>query len=283
MKDNVPNVFLSWSGDKSREVAERFKELFTDVFDPTIKCFISTRDIVGGRRGTAALAEELEKCNYGIFFVDSKNVRAPWLQFEAGAISKMVSDSRVMVLLLDNAVGCLNDTPLSDFQYKLFNKEHVKSIFEEIIDYFEQKESKDSYLKRFEREWDTFYEKAEKILSAEQKDNDVKNDENDELKTIQKMLIDVQNFLKSEYSQTLKEGAGIVSELKKMLINMDSDDLKDMKMRFKVQRYELIFQKIVQEIEAVLDSIENNKDCNVQELKEKLNNIIVKTMPLLDD
>ncbi len=283
MKESTPCVFFSWSGDRSKKVAEEFRELFKGVFDPIIDCFLSTRDIAPGARSIQILFEKLEKCNYGICFIDSENARAPWIQFEAGALSKMVADSQVMVLLLDNNTESLQGTPLFEFQHKLFNKEHIQSIFEEIIELFEQLASKDSYMKRFENGWNVFYENSNSILSNVQNEMDTQNTEKDELNTIKKMLVDVQNLLKIEYGQTVRESVGLVNELKKIMLNMAPDDLKDMKMRFKVQRYELVFQQNIQSIEAIIDSIESDGNYSTEELIEKLNNIIGRTMSLLED
>lgn len=283
MKESTPCVFFSWSGERSQRVAEEFRELFKGVFAPTIDCFVSSRDIAAGARSIQTLFEKLEKCNYGICFVDSENAKAPWMHFEAGALSKMVADSRVMVLLLDNNTERLQGTPLFEFQHKLFNKEHIKSIFEEIVEAFEQGNIKDQYLKRFEDGWNTFNENSNKILTNVQNEDDVQSIEGNELNAIKKMLVDVQNLLKTEYGQNVRESVGLVNELKKIMLNMVPDDLKDMKMRFKVQRYELIFQQNVQNIEEIIDNVENDSNYSTEELVEKLNKIIGRTMSLLED
>lgn len=283
MKESTPCVFFSWSGERSKKVAEEFQDLFKGVFDPVIDCFLSTRDIAPGTRSVQILFEKLEKCNYGICFIDSENVRAPWIQFEAGALSKMVVDSQVMVLLLDNNTESLQGTPLFEFQHKLFNKEHIQSIFEEIIKLFDQVSSRDSFLKRFENGWDNFYENSSKILANVQNEIDMQNTEKDELNTIKKMLVDVQNLLKIDYGQTVRESVGLVNELKKIMLNMSPDNINDMKMRFKVQRYEMVFEQNIQSIEELIDNIESEGNYSTEEIIEKLNNIIGRTMSLLED
>lgn len=283
MKESTPCVFFSWSGERSKKVAEEFQDLFKGVFDPVIDCFLSTRDIAPGTRSVQILFEKLEKCNYGICFIDSENVRAPWIQFEAGALSKMVADSQVMVLLLDNNTESLQGTPLFEFQHKLFNKEHIQSIFEEIIKLFDQVSSRDSFLKRFENGWDNFYENSNKILANVQNEIDMQNTEKDELNTIKKMLVDVQNLLKIDYGQTVRESVGLVNELKKIMLNMSPDNINDMKMRFKVQRYEMVFEQNIQSIEELIDNIEIEGNYSTEEIIEKLNNIIGRTMSLLED
>ena len=283
MKESKPCVFFSWSGERSKKVAEAFQDIFKEVFDPVIECFLSTRDIAPGARSIQILFDKLEKCNYGICFIDSENVTAPWIQFEAGALSKMVENSKVMILLLDNNTECLQGTPLFAFQHKLFNREHIQSIFEEIIKLFDQESSKESFLKRFEKSWGSFSERSNKILANVQNEIDIQNTNKDELNTIKKMLIDVQNLLKNDYSETIKESVGVVTELKKIMLNMSPDKLRDMKMRFKVQRYEIAFQQNIQSIEELIDNIESEGNYSTEEIIEKLNNIIGRTMSLLED
>lgn len=93
------------------------------------------------------------------------------------------------------------------------------------------------------------------------------------------MLLNVQNLLKTEYSQTIKDS---ISQLKKIVKSMSPEDLKDMKMQFKVQRYELVFQQIIRNIEEIIDDLES-EDYAIDVVREKLNNIIGRTMSLIND
>lgn len=289
---NTPYVFLSWSGEQSRKVAEAFRELFSSVFTPTIKSFISSKDISAGARSIGTLFEKLEQCNYGVCFINAENFRAPWIQFEVGALSKMTTDSQVMVLLLDeNVINSLYGTPLGEFQHKLFNKEDIKSIFEEIIKIFGHNDDKDSFLQRFDGGWDDFNNKSIAALNEQcaKKEAIEKTDyaEKEELDTIKKMLLNVQNLLKTEYSQTVKDSLNLLEDLKKIVKNMSPEDLKAMKMQFKVQRYELVFQQNIHDIEDVIDDLEDYSgeldDCIVDKVREKLANIIGRTMSLIND
>lgn len=281
---NTPCVFLSWSGEQSKKIADAFSDLFKSVFEPTIKSFMSSRDIGAGDRSIGKLFKMLEKCNYGVCFINAENARAPWIQFEAGALSKIVDDSQVMVLLLDqNSISSLYGTPLAEFQHKLFNKDDVKSIFNEIIKKYGLNDAKESFLKRFDSEWDVFNDKAKEALKEKiVKENVTENiqyAEREDLDTIKKMLLNVQNLLKTEYSQTIKDS---ISQLKKIVKSMSPEDLKDMKMQFKVQRYELVFQQIIRNIEEIIDDLES-EDYAIDVVREKLNNIIGRTMSLIND
>lgn len=292
MKDtNTPYVFLSWSGEQSRKVAKEFSDLFEAVFTPTIKCFMSNKDISPGMRSISKLFEMLEKCNYGVCFINYENARAPWIQFEAGALSKIVDESQVMVLILDDNIDCLYGTPLNEFQHKLFSEDDIRSIFEEIIKKFNLSDEKESFIRRFNINWKEFYDNSYKALVM-QKDNKQNGKvdqfpEKEELDSIKKMLLNMQNILKTDYSQTVRESITLLSELKRILKTITPEELKDMKMQFKVQRYELVFQQNIQNIEDAIDDLDIDGNVinidTIEKVKEKLNNIISRTMSLIND
>jgi hypothetical protein len=88
-------VFISWSGDLSKQVASRLHEWLRSVFvdvDP----WISNRDILPGSRWASDLGAELSEAKFGILCLTTDNLRNPWLLFEAGAISKHLADTRLV-------------------------------------------------------------------------------------------------------------------------------------------------------------------------------------------
>lgn len=122
-------VFLSWSGIKSHKVALVFKGWLPSVIQ-SIKeddIFVSSEDIDKGSRWSSEIAEELEKINFGIIIVTSKNSKAPWLMFEAGALSKFKYTSRVCSFLFDlKEIERIN--PLSQFQSTRFDKDDILKL-----------------------------------------------------------------------------------------------------------------------------------------------------------
>jgi hypothetical protein len=106
-------VFLSWSGDRSRLVATALHEWLPQVIN-AVEPFISS-NIDAGARWQSEVAAELEKTDFGILCVTAENQRAPWLNFEAGALAKVVEASRVVPLAIDlRPAEILN--PLGQFQ-----------------------------------------------------------------------------------------------------------------------------------------------------------------------
>lgn len=130
MSDEV-RVFISWSGDLSREVAVALRDWLPLLFD-RVKPWASDTDIAAGQRGLAEIERELEGTKFGIVVVTAANQSAPWINFEAGALSKTVSregdEQRVVPLLVDLSRPTDLTGPLSQFQAKTADREGVLSL-----------------------------------------------------------------------------------------------------------------------------------------------------------
>lgn len=107
-------VFISWSGDKSRVIAEILRDWLPTIVQ-SLEPFLSTQDIPAGGRGMNVLASELETCSFGILCLTRDNKNRPWVNFEAGAISKTVGASSVVPLLLDLGPNEITG-PITQFQ-----------------------------------------------------------------------------------------------------------------------------------------------------------------------
>lgn len=92
-------VFLSWSGDASRRVAEALREWLPNVVQ-AIEPWMSAEDIEKGARWSSDIAAELAKTKAGVVCVTASNQDAPWLNFEAGALSKTVDKAMVCPYLV---------------------------------------------------------------------------------------------------------------------------------------------------------------------------------------
>jgi hypothetical protein len=126
MMERRMKVFLSWSGDQSRAVAEALKGWLPLVLH-YINPWVSSQDIKAGARWADAVTEELEGSNFGILCLTKDNQSAPWMLFEAGALSNAISAGAVCPYLLDIEIRDLTG-PLSQFQAKKTNETSTREL-----------------------------------------------------------------------------------------------------------------------------------------------------------
>lgn len=125
-KQNM-KLFISWSGKLSHEIAKELKEWFPQVINQ-LKPFVSSESIKKGDRWLLDINSELEQSNFGIVCLTKENLTEPWIMFEAGALSKNISQSRVSCVLFDNLKQNDVDSPLSIFQNTEFNKDEIRKL-----------------------------------------------------------------------------------------------------------------------------------------------------------
>lgn len=109
------DIFLSWSGASSKEVALFFKGYLPAIL-PNVKPWLSETDIQAGEKWANEIEKKLKKCNFGIIFITESNKNEPWLLFEAGALSKQGDVTRVCPYLI--GVTTLQNGPLSHFEWR---------------------------------------------------------------------------------------------------------------------------------------------------------------------
>ena len=121
-------VFISWSGNKSHKVAMVFREWLPSVIQSLIP-YVSSEDIDKGARWSTDIAKELEDSTFGILCVTKDNMHAPWLSFEAGALSKTVDKAFVSPFLFDIKRSEV-DGPILQFQSTIFEKDDIKKLIQ---------------------------------------------------------------------------------------------------------------------------------------------------------
>lgn len=126
-------VFISWSGPVSKAAANAALPLLSDMFDGLV-FFVSNASISAGDRSLNVVHEELNDAVAGILMVTAENQRNPWLNFEAGALARQVSDSKRYVIPLFLQADSLADLklPIGDFHAVLLDEEGVTKMFESL-------------------------------------------------------------------------------------------------------------------------------------------------------
>jgi len=95
-------IFISWSGLESKRAAKIVKSWLKEtVFvEENIEPFMSENDIPAGVDWLSAIKQQLSDCQCAIICLTPKNITAPWINFEGGAISIM-KDKLAIPLLID--------------------------------------------------------------------------------------------------------------------------------------------------------------------------------------
>jgi hypothetical protein len=178
-------IFISWSGERSKDVASSLKNWLSDVFQDD-EIFMSDHDIEAGARWANKLNAELEESSFGIICLTSDNLKAPWLLFEAGALSKAIDESHVVPYLLNlkstNVAG-----PLAQFQSVSADKEGTLKLIRSINEVRERKLLEEKLLKLFNKWWPDLEEKLQ-IIPAVEEDKDIDRSDRALLEEILELL-----------------------------------------------------------------------------------------------
>lgn len=172
-------VFISWSGNTSKKVAELIREWLPTVLQ-TVKPYFTPSDIEKGTRWSSDIAQELDDSMAGIFCVTKENLNSQWLMFEAGAISKKVEQSLVCPILIGLDNSDING-PLTQFQTTLFEKSDFKKLVSDLNNANSDNKLDEAVLHTvFEKFWPELEEKIAAILkkegSADAQGEDVRSD-----------------------------------------------------------------------------------------------------------
>ena len=158
--DRKMKVFVSWSGELSQKFAEALKEWLEQCIQ-SVEVFFSSEDIEKGENWQIKLSNELQDTNYGIVCLTPENIDAPWIHFEAGALSKLL-DSRVMVLAMNINFANIKG-PLKAFQATKFEENDIYKLLKTINGLQEKPLSEEKLKNSFEAFWPLFQTKIENI------------------------------------------------------------------------------------------------------------------------
>ena len=120
-------VFISWSGPVSHKVALALRDWLPSVIQ-SVDPYVSSEDIDKGARWSADVGQELEASDFGVLCITPTNTGAPWVSFEAGALSKSLARSRVVPLLFGLARAELPQGPLVQFQSVLAERDDIEKL-----------------------------------------------------------------------------------------------------------------------------------------------------------
>lgn len=150
------NVFISWSGQRSRIVATALRDWLPTVLQAA-NPWMSDEDIAKGSRGLEAITKALAGMKIGITCLTPENLQAPWLLFEAGALMKALDDrTRLCTYLLAGLESQTVKMPLGMFQATRADREDTRKLVHSINQAVTDEPVKKEYLDNiFDAMWPT--------------------------------------------------------------------------------------------------------------------------------
>ena len=155
-------LFLSWSGSQSKVVAEALSQFLVDAIHD-LRPWISSKSIDPGKRWSDVLEKELKDTSYAILCVTNSNINAPWLNFEAGAISSGFSGVMICPYLINIEPSDIRDSPLGTFQACQADRDGTFALISSINKHLADQALTTEQLRRsFQSAWPAY----KRILSA---------------------------------------------------------------------------------------------------------------------
>lgn len=162
-------IFVSWSGKRSKAVAELMSDWLKCVIQAS-QPWISTRDIDRGAIWFSEINDKLKDVSVGVVCLTQENKNKPWILFETGALAKGLTTNRVCTFLIDLKPEDLQD-PLGQFNHTTPDRSSVWALARTINDCLDDKALDERILEQvFETYWPQFEEKFNSALKDNQPD-----------------------------------------------------------------------------------------------------------------
>ncbi|MBK1814990.1 toll/interleukin-1 receptor domain-containing protein [Luteolibacter yonseiensis] len=156
-------VFISWSKERSRLIAELLSEWLVCVIQATSP-WVSSRDIDRGSLWFSEIGNALQDVTAGIVCITEQNKNEPWILFEAGALCRGLSTQRVITLLVDLEPKDIGD-PLAQFNHALPTRDGMRALVRTINKNLGVAAVPDPTLEKvFETFWPLFESKFREII-----------------------------------------------------------------------------------------------------------------------
>ncbi|WP_288244983.1 hypothetical protein [uncultured Chryseobacterium sp.] len=201
-------IFLSWSGDRSRKVAELLDNWLQCVIQ-AVNPWMSSKDIDRGALWFAEISDQLAGTGIGIICLTKENRLKPWILFESGALAKGISSNRVCTFLIDLEATDV-ENPLAQFNHTKPNKTGLWELIRTINITLKENSLKENIL---EKVFDTYWPQFEKdfnniIKNTLDTEIEEKRSENDillevltSIRTIDKRIRTIENNEQTSISQ----------------------------------------------------------------------------------
>ncbi|MDV7679348.1 toll/interleukin-1 receptor domain-containing protein [Erysipelothrix rhusiopathiae] len=149
-------VFFSWSGAKSNHIAKHFRELLENIYYD-IDIYFSDQDIGAGDKWRSNIENGLDNNDLGIIFLTPDNLSSKWIYFEAGALSKAMSNENIVPIIYDLKPTDISE-PLASFQAKSIEKNQILDVVLKIGKLMQFQPNSSVTERTFDLSWEKFNE-----------------------------------------------------------------------------------------------------------------------------
>lgn len=153
-------VFLAWSGPRSKAVATALRKWLPNVIQD-LDPWMSDHDIAKGANWQLELSDQFQNVRIGILCLTPQNLKEPWINFEAGALSKL--EGSYACTYLHGLETTDVSGPLAQFQATKSNKEDTKQLIQTLNEQLGESALESSRLNEtFDKWWDDLEEALKK-------------------------------------------------------------------------------------------------------------------------
>lgn len=161
----MPQIFLSWSGEKSHACAKALRIFLRGMY-PSYEPWISSRTIGKGEAWFSGILAGLQTAKTGLFCLTAANYREPWVLFEAGALSTKAKGVKA-ILFGGLTPSDVEGTPFAHLQLTTFGRDEMFRIAEEINELMGLFQLDSGALKtKFRKHWKRLQTEVQNALDA---------------------------------------------------------------------------------------------------------------------
>jgi hypothetical protein len=225
-------VFISWSESRSKAMAKALKDWIPDVIQ-SCEPWISSEDIDPGARWSSDLAKQLEQTEFGIICLTPENTNAPWILFEAGAVSKKLNDETRLCPYLLGLGPTDIEGPLVQFQAAKADKADTWKLMHSINRAMGSGAlAEERVNKAFNTYWPNLEESLNKISASAPESVEPKRPDEDKLDEILNLVREQSKIISGQLSPT-KSAEDLQREAMREVIaaSIQYPDLMDLLMR----------------------------------------------------
>jgi len=165
-------VFISWSGDRSRAIAELLDEWIQCVLQ-AMRPWMSSKDIDRGSLWFSEISDQLKDTKIGIICLTKDNLNKPWILFEAGALAKGLTSARVCTFLIDLETTDVGN-PLAQFNHTMPDREGLYELVRTLNSSLGEKSLREKVLEQvFNTYWPQFNDGFKKALDNHKADEHI--------------------------------------------------------------------------------------------------------------